>query len=92
MMAERNQSVKVRIKAANLLGLLAKYNSLECPVLFKRYFIADENNRPRILSSICSDMHWEVRKEVCSHLITISKYQTEEVSREHVMPELKELL
>lgn len=65
-MAERNQSIKVRIKAANLLGLVAKHNSLGSSESFKNYFIADSNNRARILSAICQDIHWEVRKEMGS--------------------------
>lgn len=91
-MAERNQAAKVRIKAANLLGLLAKYDSLGCKQTFKNYFIADSNNRARILSAICQDIHWEVRKQMSSHLITISKYLGEEIAKVYVLPEIKDLL
>lgn len=91
-MAERNQSIKVRIKAANLLGLVAKNNSLGCSETFKNFFIADSNNRARILSAICQDIHWEVRKEIGSQLIHISRYLGEALSLEFVFPELKELL
>jgi hypothetical protein len=37
-------------------------------------------------------MHWEVRKEICSSLIHISKYLGPEASKEFILPELKELL
>lgn len=91
-MAERNQTIKVRIKSADLLGFIAKYDSLGCKTTFKTFFIADVNNRNRILSAICQDIHWEVRKQMCSHLITISKYLGEPLSQEYVYPEIKELL
>lgn len=51
-MADRTQSVKVRVKAANLLGFLAKYDSMGSAVTFKHFFIADEQKRTRIVSLI----------------------------------------
>ena len=71
---------------------MAKYDSLGCPTTFKNYFIANSNNRARILTAICQDIHWEVRKEMCSYLITVSKYLGEVISKEFILPELKELL
>lgn len=37
-------------------------------------------------------MHWEVRKEMCSVLIHISKYLGEKDAHEHILPEIKDLL
>lgn len=41
-MADRSQSVKVRVKASNLLGFLAEYDSLGSADIFKQYFVVDE--------------------------------------------------
>ena len=65
-MSERNQTIKVRIKAASLVGQLAKFNSLGDPELFQSLFLQK-------LQYQCQDIHWEVRKEMCSHLIFVSK-------------------
>jgi hypothetical protein len=48
-MAERNQAVKVRVKSANLLGFLAKYNSLGSPKLYKKSFL----DKARIVAGVC---------------------------------------
>jgi hypothetical protein len=40
-MGDRNQTTKVRIKSAVLLGFLAKYDSLGSPELFEKYFLSD---------------------------------------------------
>jgi hypothetical protein len=40
----------------------------------------------------CQDLHWEVRKEMCSQLLLISKYIGAKKSKEMILPELKELL
>lgn len=91
-MAERNQPVKTRVKAANLIGLFAKYNSLGSKETFKRFFVGDQDQRSRIVSAICQDMHWEVRKEMCSVLINISKYLGSEDAETFIMPDLVYLL
>jgi hypothetical protein len=38
-MSDCNQAIKVRIKAASLLGYIAKYNSLGDKELFQVYFL-----------------------------------------------------
>jgi len=38
-MGDRNQAIKVRIKAALLLGFLAKYNSMGCPKIYEEHFL-----------------------------------------------------
>ena len=77
--------IKVRIKAASLLGLLAKHNSLGSLKKFEDYVVGK-------LHSVCQDLHWEVRKDMCKSLIYISRYIGRDRSFKVVMPELKELL
>ena len=38
-MSDRNQTIKVRLKAASLVGQLAKYDSLGDPERFKSFFL-----------------------------------------------------
>jgi len=66
-MTDRNAMIKVRIKAAALLGLLAQHNSLGDVKLYERLFL----NKVR---PVCQDLHWEVRKDMCVSLIHISRY------------------
>lgn len=73
-MMDRNQTIKVRIKAASLLGFLAKYNSLGKSEHFENFFIQNK------LRPICQDLNWEVRKEMCMGLLYISKYIGQEKS------------
>jgi len=84
-MIDRNQMIKVRIKAASLLGLLAQYNSLGEVELYERLFLGK-------LRPVCQDLHWEVRKDMCASLIHISRYIGKDKSFQYVLPELKELL
>ena len=84
-MSDRNQAIKVRIKAASLVGYLAKYDSVGDPELFDQYFLQK-------LQYQCQDVHWEVRKEMCSHLIDVSRYIGTTKAEEKVVPEIKELL
>ena len=39
-MSDRNQTIKVRIKAASLVGQLAKFDSLGSPETFRSFFLA----------------------------------------------------
>ena len=56
---DRNQSMKVRVKAAALIGQLAKHRSLGGdPLFFKTNFVQK-------IKTLCQDMHWDVRKETC---------------------------
>lgn len=84
-MSDRNQTIKVRIKAASLVGQLAKYDSLGDPERFRQFFLSK-------LQYQCQDLHWEVRKEMCSHLINVSRYIGPRAAEEKVLPEIKELL
>ena len=70
-MGDRNQTIKVRIKAAVLLGFLAKYDSLGSPELYEQYFLSDLKQKTRLFSTVCQDLHWEVRKEMCQNLYEI---------------------
>ncbi len=85
-MPDRNQTIKVRIKADSLLGFLAKYHSVGDP---ERFYKLLGSNR---LQQICQDLHWEVRKEMCSNLHHISLAIGQEFAHSYVLPELKELL
>ena len=85
-MTDRNQTIKTRVKAASLLGLLAKYDSLASAQIFEQTFMVS------ILRIGCQDLHWEVRKEMCGQLMHFSKYLGPEKSRDIILPELKELL
>ena len=38
-MSDRNQTIKVRIKAASLVGQLAKYDSIGDPERFRQFFL-----------------------------------------------------
>ena len=67
-MIDRNQTIKVRIKGASLIGLVAKLKSLGSnKEKFEQYFMEKK------LRLVCQDLHWEVRKEMCNNLIYISK-------------------
>ncbi len=51
--------MKVRVKAAALIGQLAKHKSLGSdPHFFKVNFVQK-------IKTLCQDMHWDVRKETC---------------------------
>ena len=63
-MNDKNQAIKVRIKGALLFGFVAKYDSLGSPDLFEEYFLSDKS-RNRLILTICQDLHWEVRKQMC---------------------------
>ena len=56
-----------------------------------QYFLS-ESSKVKIISNVCQDLHWEVRKEMCVNLINISKYIGPELTLKYVLPELKELL
>jgi len=66
-MIDRNQMIKVRIKAASLLGLMAQHNSLGDVDLYQALVLVK-------LRPVCQDLHWEVRKDMCGSLIHISRY------------------
>ena len=91
-MGDRNQTIKVRIKAAVLLGFLAKYDSLGSPELYEQYFLSDLKQKTRLFSTVCQDLHWEVRKEMCQNLYEIQKYIGPQKTKEYILPELTELL
>jgi len=82
----------VRIKAASLLGCIAKYNSLGTSANLEDLLFGEKTSRSRLVGAVCQDIHWEVRKEMCSNLIFISKNIGPEKSFKYVWPDLKELL
>ena len=88
-MSDRNQPIKVRIKGASLIGFIAKYDSLGSSDIYKNFFFAEPRS---IIADACQDLHWEVRKEMCSHLFNISKYLGPQLAQDKVIPELKELI
>ena len=91
-MNDRNQSIKVRIKAATLLGFVAKYNSLGSGAVFEEFFLSDKPSRVKLINQVCQDLHWEVRKEMCSNLIHVSKCIGDQKAMQYILPELKELM
>jgi hypothetical protein len=76
----------MRVKAASLVGLLAKHDSIASPEIFEQAFMST------LLRQVCQDLHWEVRKEMCGQLLLFSKYLGAQKSRDIILPELKELL
>ena len=84
-MIDRNQNNKIRIKGATLIGLLVKYNSLGDPEAFNQGLLQK-------MQHLCQDIHWEVRKEMCSYLIEISRHIGQQKSEAVILPEIKELL
>ena len=44
------------------------------------------------LHSLCQDLHWEIRREMCTHLMSISRYIGNDESEKIVLKEILELL
>ena len=84
-MTDRNAMIKIRIKAAVLLGLMAEYDSLGDVWQYELLFLHK-------VKSMCQDNHWEVRKAMCTSLLHISKYIGKDKSFINILPELRELL
>lgn len=57
-MSQRSETLAVRTSSALLIGAIADANSLLGPETF-------ETNVLPIVTSICQDFNWEVRKEIC---------------------------
>lgn len=51
-----------------------------------------ESNFLPIVTNICQDFNWEVRKEICGQLPFISKYLGSQKAYESLYPELIELI
>ena len=51
-----------------------------------------ESNFLPLVTNICQDFNWEVRKEICGQLPFIGKYLGSQKAYEHLYPELVELL
>ena len=51
-----------------------------------------ESNLIPLVTSICQDFNWEVRKEICGQLPFIGKYLGSQKTYEELYPELIELL
>ena len=84
-MSRQSETLAVRTASALLIGAIADANSLLSPETF-------EQNILPIVTNICQDFNWEVRKEICGQLPFIGKYLTPQKCYEHLYPELIELL
>ena len=84
-MSQRTETLAVRTSSALLIGAIADCNSLLSVATFERHFLP-------LVTSICQDFNWEVRKEICGQLPFIAKYLTSQKAFEHLYPELLELL
>lgn len=84
-MSEGNQPIKVRIKAASMLGQVALFDALGDSNMYLSFFQGKLHN-------LCQDLHWEIRREMCTHLMAISRYIGNEKSEKIVLKELIELL
>lgn len=84
-MSQRTETLAVRTSSALLIGAIADANSLLKAEVFEQNFLS-------IVTNICQDFNWEVRKEICGQLPFISKYLGPSKAYEYLYPELKELL
>ena len=84
-MSQRSETLAVRTSSALLIGAMADANSLLSPETFETAILP-------IVTNICQDFNWEVRKEICGQLPFISKYLSPKKAFEHLYPELIELL
>ena len=75
----------MRTSSALLIGAIADANSLLSPETF-------EQNILPIVTNICQDFNWEVRKEICGQLPFVAKYLSPQKAYQHLYPELIELL
>ena len=66
-MSQRSQTLAVRTSSALLIGAIADENSLLNVNTFETSFLP-------LITSICQDFNWEVRKEICGQLPFIAKY------------------
>lgn len=84
-MSQRTETLAVRTSSALLIGAIAHENSLLSVATFERNFLP-------LVTNICQDFNWEVRKEICGQLPFIGKYLSAQKAYEHLYPELIELL
>ena len=84
-MSEGNQPIKVRIKAASMLGQVAELDALGDSKTYLNFFQGKLHN-------LCQDLHWEIRREMCTHLMDISLYIGNDESEKIVLKEIIELL
>jgi len=66
-MTQRSETLAVRTSSALLIGAIADENSLLNVGTFERSFLP-------LVTNICQDFNWEVRKEICGQLPFIAKY------------------
>ena len=57
-MSQYTETLAVRTSSALLIGAIADANSLLSPQTFEQSFLP-------IVTNICQDFNWEVRKEIC---------------------------
>ena len=84
-MSSTTETLAVRTSSALLIGAIADENSLLEASTFESNFIP-------LITSICQDFNWEVRKEICGQLPFISKYLGSQKSYSNLYPELIELI
>ena len=84
-MSSTTETLAVRTSSALLIGAIADENSLLEASTFESNFIP-------LITSICQDFNWEVRKEICGQLPFIAKYLGAQKAFQHLYPELIELL
>lgn len=84
-MSQRTETLAVRTSSALLIGSLADENSLLNVETFETNFLP-------LVTNICQDFNWEVRKEICGQLPFIGKYLGQQKAYQHLYPELIELL
>ena len=84
-MSQRSETLAVRTSSALLIGAVADANSLLKVDTFETNFLP-------LVTGICQDFNWEVRKEICGQLPFISKYLGSNKAYSNLYPELKELL
>ena len=75
----------MRTSSALLIGAFADQNSLINVATFETNFLP-------LVTNICQDFNWEVRKEICGQLPFIAKYLGSQKAFQHLYPELIELL
>ena len=75
----------MRTSSALLIGVIADANSLGDLQTFETNFLP-------IVTNICQDFNWEVRKEICGQLPFICKYLGPQKAYQSLYPELIELI
>lgn len=85
-MAEISQPIAVRVASASIIAALAFYSTFDTKEIFlQKGFL-------RRAKSLCQDVNWEIRKEMCSGIPAICQLLGTEMGEKELMPELSDLL